>query len=57
MHGLILWLFWVDGCLITGKEQANEIAKKQMMNQFDCNNVDKLKEHVGCKIDCNKEEG
>ena len=56
-NGLVIWLSWVDDCLICGTYEAVQIAKKQMMDRFDCDEVGELKEYVGCKIDRNMEEG
>jgi hypothetical protein len=49
--GLIIWLSWVDDCLVTGKKEGVLSAKRQMMDRFDCDEVGELKEYVGCKID------
>jgi hypothetical protein len=55
--GLILWLSWVDDCLIGGKDEGVKIAKGQMMDLFDCDDVGELKEYVGCKIDYDRKVG
>ena len=55
--GLILWLSWVDDCLVAGKEQGVLKAKASMMKLFDCDDVGPLKEYVGCKIDYDQEAG
>jgi hypothetical protein len=55
--GLVLWISWVDDCLIAGKREAVQKAKAEMMARFDCDEVGELKEYVGCKIDFNREEG
>jgi hypothetical protein len=52
----MIWVSWVDDCLICGDEDGVQDAKSQMKELFDCNKVGKLKEYVGCKIDNNKEE-
>jgi hypothetical protein len=57
IHGLILWISWVDDCLICGKYEGVQEAKKDMMKRFDCDEVGELKEYVGCKVEHNKEEG
>jgi hypothetical protein len=55
--GLILWLSWVDDCLVGGKDEGVKKAKGQMMELFDCDYVGELKEYVGCKVDYDKEAG
>jgi len=55
--GLIIWLTWVDDCLITGKKDRVIEAKRAMMSMFECDEVGELKEYVGCKLERNWEEG
>ena len=55
--GLVLWLSWVDDCLIAGKKEQVVEAKQQMMSNFDCDEIGELKEYVGCKVEHNHEEG
>ena len=55
-HGLVIWLSWVDDCLICGKPEGVKQAKEAMMRRFDCDEVGELKEYVGCKIEYNKDE-
>jgi hypothetical protein len=55
--GLVIWLSWVDDCLICGPREQVEIAKQKMMKRFECDEVGELKEYVGCKVDYNREEG
>jgi hypothetical protein len=52
--GLVIWLWWVDDCLICGQKESVLYAKEEMKKRFDCN---LLKEYVGCKADHNKDEG
>ena len=51
MKGLIVWLSWIDDCLISGHQDGVKLAKEQMKQHFDCDNVGELNEYVGCKID------
>jgi hypothetical protein len=51
MKGLIIWLSWIDDCLIAGNHDGVELAKEQMKQRFDCDDVGELKEYVGCKIE------
>jgi hypothetical protein len=55
--GLILWLSWVIDCLVGGKDKGVKKAKVHMMELFDCDDVGELKEHVGCKVDYDREAG
>jgi hypothetical protein len=55
-HGLVLWMSWVDDCLVAGNQKAVAMAKPQMKDRFDCDDIGELKEHVGCKVDVNKRE-
>jgi len=57
VYGLIVWLSWVDDCLVCGKKEGVLQAKKQMMERFDCDEVGELKEYIGCKIDYDREGG
>ena len=51
VHGLVLWVTWVDDCLVCGKKEGVLVAKKQLMDRFDCNEISKLMEYIECKID------
>ena len=55
--GLILWISWVDDCLVTGNKKNVLHAKSEMMSRFDCDEVGVLKEYIGCKLDWDKEQG
>jgi Reverse transcriptase (RNA-dependent DNA polymerase) len=56
-QGLVIWLSWVDDCLICGQREDVKEAKQEMMKRFECDEVSELKEYVGCKLDWSKEEG
>jgi hypothetical protein len=49
--GLVLWVTWVDDCLVCGKKEAVLEAKKDLMSRFDCDEVGELTEYIGCKVD------
>jgi hypothetical protein len=49
--GLVLWVTWVDDCMVCGKKDAVLEAKKGMMSCFDCDEVGELTEYIGCKVD------
>jgi len=39
MTGLVIWLTWIDDCLITGDEKGVKTVKEQIKSWFDCNDV------------------
>ena len=49
--GLILWVTWVDDCLVCGRNDGVLVAKKQLMERFDCDEIHELMEYIGCKIE------
>ena len=53
---LIVWLIWVDDCLILGPKTMVDSAKKEMMKLFDCDDLGEMQEYVGCKVERNQEE-
>jgi hypothetical protein len=57
VFGLVLWISWIDDCLCVGPKKGVEAAKKDMMDRFDCDEVGGMDEYVGCKLDCNWEDG
>ena len=44
---LVMWVIWVDDCLIVGPRGMVMHAKEQMKKLFDCEDVGELKEYVG----------
>jgi hypothetical protein len=56
INGLIVWISWVDDCLVCGKTEGVKIAKKQMMDRFDCDEIGNMDEYVGCKLERNYED-
>jgi len=53
--GLLIWLMWVDDCLIIGNKADVLKSKAEMKALFECDDVGELKEYVGCRIDHDKE--
>jgi hypothetical protein len=49
--GLVLWVTWVDDCLVCGNKEAVMEAKKDLMSRFDCDEVGELTEYIGCKVE------
>ena len=56
VFGLVLWTSWIDDCMVLGKPEAVKIAKEQLQDAFECDEVGELKEHIGAKIDQNWED-
>ena len=54
---LILWISWVDDCLVVGSKHQVLKAKEEMKSLFDCDDIGELKEYVGCKIDYDSHSG
>jgi hypothetical protein len=50
-NGLVIWISWVDDCLIMGHKSEVSKYHAVMNSYFDCDNIGDLKEYVGCKID------
>jgi len=51
MKGLVIWLTWINDCLIVGDEKGVKIAKEKSKGRFDCDDVGLLNKYVGCKIE------
>ena len=49
-YGLIAWVSWIDDCLVVGSRKAVGIAKRMLMNRFDCEDIGIANEYVGCKL-------
>jgi hypothetical protein len=45
--GLVLWLSWIDDCLVVGQTEAVQKAKKKMTDHFDCDIIGNMNEYVG----------
>ena len=54
---ITLWVSWVDDCFVCGEDSNVAQAKRDMKNEFDCDDLGDLKEYVGCKVEYNKDEG
>ena len=50
--GLVIWVSWIDDCLVVGSDNAVAKAKRAMMERFECEDVGDIVEYVGYKIDC-----
>ena len=55
-EGLVLWISWVDDCLVAGSESVVTKEKAKMKQLFDCDDIGELQEYVGCKIVHNRKE-
>ena len=49
-------LLQVDDCLVTGPNGLVVMSKEAMLELFDCDDVGEMKEHVGCKVDWDKDD-
>jgi hypothetical protein len=53
--GLVLWVSWIDDCLVMGHRDAVKVARKQMMDRFDCDvlgNMDVARKQMMDRFDC-----
>eukprot|EP00957_Ditylum_brightwellii_P165711 12615256-Ditylum_brightwellii.AAC.1 len=48
---LILWMSWVDDCMVAGSTSLVREAKKDMMLQFECDELGEMDKYVGCKVE------
>jgi hypothetical protein len=55
--GLVLLMSWFDNLAVTGKPKAIATVKSMMKKEFDCNDQGELNEYIGCKVDCDMEDG
>jgi hypothetical protein len=55
IDGLIVWISWVDDCLVAGKKLEVLIAKGQMTARFDYEEIGEVDGYVGCKVERNYE--
>ena len=49
--GLVILLMWVDNCLCVGPKEAVNIAVKEVMQRFYCDDIGEMKEYIICKTD------
>jgi hypothetical protein len=54
---LVLWISWVDNCLLVGHSIQVREYKQKMNEYFDCNDVGEVRKYVGCKVERNEKEG
>jgi hypothetical protein len=54
-NGLVIWISWVDDCLLMGHKSKVSKYHAVMNSYFDCDNIGDSKEYVGSKFD--KQEG
>jgi hypothetical protein len=46
MYGLVVWLSWIDDCLVAGDKRAVEAAKEQMKSRFECDGLGELNTYM-----------
>ena len=54
---LIVWLSWVDDCVVGGSGQDPITEKRKMKQLFECNNSGELVEYIGNKVHMDRKNG
>eukprot|EP00957_Ditylum_brightwellii_P005698 434099-Ditylum_brightwellii.AAC.1 len=54
---LMIWIMWVDDCLCAGPPDLMEKSKKEMSSMFECEELGKMQEYVGCNVDQDDDVG
>jgi hypothetical protein len=49
--GLVLWLSWIDDCLVVRQQEAVRKAKQKMTDQFDCGIIGNMDKYVRCQLE------
>jgi Reverse transcriptase (RNA-dependent DNA polymerase) len=57
LNGLVLWISWVDDCLLVGHPNQVHEYKQKINEYFYCDDVGEICKYVGCTIKRNKKEG
>jgi hypothetical protein len=55
--GLVLWVSWINDCLVMGPTESVKATRKQMTDRFNCDVLGNMDEYVGCKLVRNVKEG
>eukprot|EP00957_Ditylum_brightwellii_P085135 6472982-Ditylum_brightwellii.AAC.1 len=53
--GLVIWLSWIDNCMVWGPEGIVKAKSDAFNERFDCDDGGEVTEYVGCKIE--REDG
>ena len=53
LEGLVIWISWIDDCLVVGPAKSLKQAKDKMIKRFDCDEIGNMNEYVGCKLERN----
>eukprot|EP00957_Ditylum_brightwellii_P076377 5805022-Ditylum_brightwellii.AAC.1 len=48
---LILWVSWVDDCLVAGLPKLVKNAKTEMTGLFECKELGEMEEYIGYKVE------
>ena len=51
---LLLWMSWIDDCVVTGPDDELLKLKEEIMNAVECDDGGEIAEYIGCKIDHDK---
>jgi hypothetical protein len=54
---LIVILLWVDNFLILGPDELVPGVKEELLSLFNCKDVGKMNEYVGCRVERDREAG
>jgi hypothetical protein len=57
MEHLCLWFSWVDDWFLTGPTATLLQAKKEIMENIECDDSGEVHEFLGCKVDCDRGKG
>eukprot|EP00957_Ditylum_brightwellii_P026963 2038523-Ditylum_brightwellii.AAC.1 len=56
LAGLVIWLSWINDCMVWGPKSVVPAESKAFTNQFECDDVGEVNEYVGCKIERDKKD-
>ena len=54
---LMVWLTWVDNCVLGGPKGSIIVEKKWMQSLFDCDAVGQVREYIGNKVEVCRKRG
>ena len=54
--GLVIWLSWIDDCMVWGSKTVVPEESNKFTSRFDCDDVGEVNEYVGCKINIDRKE-
>ena len=51
---MIIWLSWVDDCVVSGSSKDAKNKKKKLKQLFECNDSVELMEYIGTKVEVDR---